>query len=85
MGDSQSTGVQMPLNGLRAWLWLDGWAGRIKQAVLIIGETPKRYRITPAGTDRVRLAGRYRWLAPGDSALVPKRAVTLATDANRDG
>jgi hypothetical protein len=85
MGDSQAHRGLMGQNGLRAWLWLQGWEGITQQAILIIGETPKRYRITPAGTEPVRLAGRRRWLSPGDSALVPKRAVTLAKDADRHG
>ena len=58
-----------------ATLHLDGWAGRTKTSVLVIGETPKRYRIT-TGTP-IRLAGRDRWLQPNRVALVPKHAVTF--------
>ena len=55
-------------------LVLDGWAGRTEQPVLIVGETPKRYRI--ACVDKpVKLGGRNRWLNPGSTALVPKSAV----------
>ena len=63
--------------GIRpGWLWLDGWEGRTKQAVHIVGETPKKYRVTPASTEPVKLGGRSRWLSPGKTVLVPKRAVT---------
>lgn len=59
-----------------AWLHIQDWAGHLKQAVTIVGETSTRYRITPASTERVKLGGRSRWLAPGKTALVPKTAVT---------
>lgn len=40
-------------------LILDGWHGRSRSPVVIVGETPTRYRITPPeGVDRVRLGGR---------------------------
>lgn len=54
-------------------LCLDGWSGRVEQPVAVIGETPKRYRIR--AITRTRLAGLYRWLKPGDTALVPKNAI----------
>lgn len=60
-----------------AHLHLDGWEGRTKQAVVIVGESARSYRITPAGDERVKLGGRSRWLAPGETTLVPKRAVTV--------
>lgn len=60
-----------------AHLHLDGWEGPTKQAVTVVGETKASYRITPAGDERVKLGGRSRWLAPGKTALVPKRAVTV--------
>lgn len=60
-----------------AWLHIQDWAGHTKQAVLVVGETKARYRIAPAGDERVKLGGRSRWLAPGETALVPKRAVTV--------
>lgn len=58
-----------------AELHLDGWMGRLSQDVLVVGETPKRFRIRPVGSDPVRLPGRNRYLYPGDTALVPKYAV----------
>lgn len=58
-------------------LMLDGWAGRSDWPVVIVGETPKRYRITPDGDKPVKLGGRSRWLQPGQTALVPKHAVRL--------
>jgi|GEM_PF-3593410 len=64
-----------PQTGL---LVLDGWAGLRKHPVLILGETPKRYRIACVDDTPVRLAGHHRWLRPGQTALVPKYAVQLA-------
>jgi len=54
------------------YLLLDGWEGRTRQQVEVIGQTPKRYRIR--AIDRTRLAG-PRWLNPGETALVPKTAM----------
>ena len=59
-----------------AWLHLDGYAGRTRQAVTVVGETPKKYRITTAEDSLLRLGGRRRFIAPGETALVPRRAVT---------
>lgn len=58
---------------VRGWLVLDGWQGLIRREVQVIGETPKRYRIR--ALTRTRLAGRGRWLNPGQTVLVPKAAV----------
>lgn len=64
-----------------AVLTLQTWAGVLKQPVIVVGETPQRYRITPAGTTPVRLAGRLRHLPPGETALVPKNAVSVTGSA----
>jgi len=67
-----------------AWLHTDGWAGRSKQAVVVIRETKARYEIRPANDhEKVKLGGRARWLSPGKSALVPKRAITRREEASR--
>lgn len=58
-------------------LMLDGWIGRTDTPVLIVGETPKKFRITPPTEKRVKLGGRSRWLYPGETALVPKHAVRV--------
>lgn len=58
------------------WLHTQSWAGSTKCAVVVIGETPKSYIITPAGKDRVRLGGRQRWLEPDCDTRVPKYAVS---------
>lgn len=59
----------------RAFLHLDGWEGRTKQPVFVIGETKARYRI---GCDQTtRLAGRCRKIEPGETVLVPKYAITF--------
>lgn len=59
----------------RAFLHLDGWEGRTRQAVLVLGETKTRYRIGCEQT--VRLAGRCRSIAAGETALVPKYAISF--------
>jgi hypothetical protein len=61
----------------QAWLLMDGWEGRTEQAVLVVGETPKRYRIKAVA--RTKLAGRCRWISAGETALVPKYAVRFST------
>ena len=53
------------------------WAGPLDVTVRIVGETPKRYRITPKGAEPVRLSGRTRWLQPFETTLVPKGAIVL--------
>lgn len=58
------------LNGV---LGLDGWAGYTEQPVLVVGETPRRYRIRAIAI--TRLAGRGRYLEAGEETLVPKTAV----------
>jgi hypothetical protein len=60
-----------------AKIHLDGWAGHRKQAVIVVGETPKRYRVRPAGDTPVQVAGRRRWLHSNQTTLVPKDAVTF--------
>lgn len=55
------------------WLQLDGWAGRTQHKVEVVGETDKRYRIK--AITLTKLAGRMRWLRPGDTVLIPKHAV----------
>lgn len=64
----------------RGVLYLDGYEGRTQQVVRIVGETPKRYRIAPYSDTPVRLAGRARYLQPGETALVPKSAVRSERD-----
>lgn len=57
-----------------AWLHVAGGHGATRCAVVVVGETPTRYRVRADGA-RVRLA--RRWLEPGDPpALVPKAVVT---------
>lgn len=55
-----------------------GWGGRTETEVKVIGETPKRYRIE--AITRTKLAGRERWIGPGETALVPKYAVHFRPD-----
>lgn len=62
------------------WLHLDGWMGGLKQEIVIVGETGKKYKIRSKGDIKVCLAGRGRYLNPGDTVLVPKYAVTKRED-----
>ena len=57
----------------QAYLCLNSYAGRSEQAVLVIGETPKKYRIK--AVMRTKIGGRNLWLYAGESALVPKTAI----------
>lgn len=61
-----------PKDGL---LWLSGWFGISKQPVVVVGETPKKYRIR--AIEQTKLGGRCRWLETGETTLVPKRAITF--------
>ncbi len=62
-----------------AHLHIDSWAGHSKELVIVVGETERRYRIAcPDGVARIRLAGGcYRYLVPGETALVPKTAISF--------
>ena len=57
----------------KAWLCFNDWAGFHKTAIVLIGETPQKFRIT--STVPIKLAGRNRFLSPYRSTLVPKGAV----------
>ena len=46
-----------------------------EQPIVVVGETPKKYRIR--ADQRTRLAGRSRWLEPGQTTLVPRTAVRI--------
>lgn len=52
----------------------NGWAGRVWHPVVVIGETPKRYRIKSRDGKAYTFAAN-RKLAEGASMLVPKHAV----------
>jgi hypothetical protein len=58
---------------IHSLLVLSGWHGTSVQPVLTVGVTPKRFRIR--AVQRTKLAGRDRWLEPGQETLVPKFAV----------
>ena len=47
----------------RGLLCLHGMSDYQETPVLVVGETPKPYRIE--AIERMRLAGRMRWLNPG--------------------
>ena len=63
-----------------ARLGLQGWHGVSWTHIVVVGETPKRYRIRGIGNGIVPLAGRMRSLQPGQTALVPKRSVRFEND-----
>lgn len=58
---------------VKSLLVIAGWHGTTATPVLTVGMTPKRFRIR--AITRTRLAGRGRWLNPGEEALVPRSAV----------
>ena len=57
----------------RGLLCLNGMSGYHETPVLVVGETPKQYRVE--AIERMRLAGRMRWLNPGERVLVPRYAI----------
>lgn len=61
---------------MRAMLHVDGWAG---QAVVVVRETPKQYRIRSATGGIVKLPYRNRLISGEQTALVSKRAITFVT------
>lgn len=63
---------EAPLYG---YIQLDGWEGRTQQLVEFVGDTPKRVRFR--AINRTKLAGRSRWLEPGQTALIPHHAFTF--------
>lgn len=72
--EQTETNPEYPVDGL---LWLNGWGGITKTKVTVIGETPKRYRITV--DERTKLAGRCRFIDENsDPVLVPKRSITFS-------
>lgn len=56
-----------------SYLITHGWHGSTATLVVAVAETPKKFRIR--AITRTRLAGRNRWLEPGQTALVPKSSV----------
>jgi hypothetical protein len=63
--------------GRPAVLVTDSWAGRVRTRVRVVEERAHRVHVTPArGVERVKLAGRNRWLAAGEFTWVPRHAIT---------
>jgi hypothetical protein len=54
------------------------------QHMIVTGETPKRYRVRAPGDDPVTISG-GRTLAPGQTSLVPKYAVTFMERVSETG
>ena len=61
----------------RGLLCRNGLSGYREAPVLVVSETPKQYRIV--AIERMRLAGRIRWLNPGRRVLVPRYAIKRDT------
>lgn len=61
---------------LTATLHTDAPQGESTQTVRLVGETPAHYRIMPTPAGAIRLAA-DRWLRVGETALVPKRVITI--------
>ncbi|MGA7325447.1 MAG: hypothetical protein WBX25_13395 [Rhodomicrobium sp.] len=59
-------------------LSIDGFHGRTETRVRVIGETLTRFRIQ--AIERTRVAGRTRYLEPGETVLVPKYAIRLVRE-----
>ena len=61
----------------QARVWFNGYFGRLSKQAVVVGETPKRYRVR--WLDEVK----SRKIRPGDITLVPKHAVEfLAEEGN---
>jgi hypothetical protein len=68
-----------PDHPVKAILLVDDYAGYREEQIMVIGETPTRYRIRARDPEhRFRLAGRNRWLDRGQETSVPKRVVRLS-------
>jgi hypothetical protein len=78
------TGTLRPFVPRPAFIMLSGWGGKHETAVLVIGETPKRWRIRSATGRRMKVAGRDRWIEGEETCLVPKRAVRFADSPPAD-
>ncbi len=57
----------------RTYIEIDGWTGRQKYSVVVVGETPKKYRVKLLVD--TKLPGRNRWGNAGEVILVPKSVV----------
>lgn len=58
-----------------AYLHFESNSGHVTQSCLVIGETKERYRVKPDGEARLRLPGYMGIIIPGQTALVPKKAI----------
>lgn len=58
-------------------IWLDGWAGRHSYDVTVIRKTPKRYEVRNDSDKPFMVAGRLLKCWPGQTVLVPCKAVTF--------
>jgi len=75
---------QPPLMMREAVIVTDSYAGIVRHPCVVIGETPKKYRVRMK--QRTRLP-RCRWVYAGEITLVPKSAVDFLDQTqptNRD-
>jgi len=69
-----------PINPPReAFVYVRGWEGTHSAVVLVVGETPTRYRLRNHTDRSIRIAGRSRWLAPDEETSAPKSAVVFVS------
>ena len=54
---------------------MNGWAGYSETPCIVVGETPKRYRVKL--TKQCRLPGRMRWGSKDQIVLMPKASVRI--------
>ncbi len=67
-------------DGRAAVVCVNSYAGRQEHPCRVVGETPKRYRIT---VDKpTALPPKFSILAPGQTKLVPKHAVRFGSQSS---
>lgn len=67
---------EVPFKPWKAWVNVTGWQGATRQPAVVIGETPKRWRVAAEPGTALRLGGRDRRISGDQTALVPKHAVS---------
>ena len=59
-----------------AVVWTTGWVGEVAYRVFVLGETARKYVVTPAVSRFLRPGG-GKWLEMGGTMRAPKYAVTF--------
>lgn len=71
---SASGSVALPCAGK---IWLDGWAGRHSYDVTVTRRCRSMFEVRNDSVENIQLAGKLRFLRPGQTVRVPAYAVTL--------